>query len=144
MSYVVDASVAIKWYVPEILEREASNFLREKHDLHVPELILPEFSSIIWKKVKRGEMIEENANRIVAAISTRKWSIHPHQQIIVSAYAGANATGQTVYDWMYLALAISLSCEFVTADEKFYNALQNTPFKSNLKWIGDFKEAQSL
>jgi len=141
MNYVVDASVAIKWYVPEILEREASNFLREKYDLHVPELILPEFSDIIWKKVKRGQMSDEDARRIITAISRRKWRVHSHREIIVSAYAGADATGQTVYDWMYLSLAISLSCEFVTADEKFYYALQNTPFKSNLKWIGDFKEA---
>jgi predicted nucleic acid-binding protein len=140
MNYVVDASVAIKWYVPEILEHEASNFLREKHDLHVPELILPEFSSIVWKKVKRGQMLEEDAKRIVTAISIRKWRIHLHGQIMVSAYEGAKMTGQTVYDWVYLALAISLDCELITADGKFYNALENTPFKSNLKWVGDFKE----
>ncbi len=139
MNYVVDASVAIKWYVPEILEREASNFLREKHDLHVPELILPEFSSIMWKKVKRGQIVEEDAKRMVTAISIRKWRVHSHSQIIVSAYKGSIMTGQTVYDWMYLALAISLSCQFVTADGKFYKALENTPFKSNLKWIGDFQ-----
>jgi predicted nucleic acid-binding protein len=139
MKYVVDASVAIKWYVPEILEREASNFLKEKHELHVPELILPEFCGIIWKNVKRGLINDETARRIVVGISKRKWKIHTHQQIIVSAYEGAKTTGQTVYDWTYLALAISLSCEFVTADEKFYKALENTPFKSNLKWIGDFQ-----
>jgi predicted nucleic acid-binding protein len=36
-----------------------------------------------------------------------------------------------------LALAVALSCEFVTADEKFYQALEKTPLKANLLWIGD-------
>ncbi len=36
--FVVDAGVAIKWYVPEIHEREAKRFLDPTYMLHVPEL----------------------------------------------------------------------------------------------------------
>ena len=138
MNYVVDASVSVKWYVPEIYEQEATRLLKGKHRLHVPELILPEFSNIIWKKAKRGEITEAEGEKIISAFSRKKWAIHSHKQIIKSAYTGAAATGQTVYDWTYLALAISLSCEFATADERFYKALENTTFRKNLKWIGDF------
>ncbi len=138
MNYVVDASVSVKWYVPEIYEQEATRLLKGRHALHVPELILPEFSNIIWKKVRRGEITRAEGERIVTAFSKKKWTIHPHKRIIKSAYTGAEATGQTVYDWTYLALAISLSCEFVTADESFYKALEKTPFKTNLKWIDNF------
>lgn len=137
MNYVVDASVSVKWYVPEIYEQEATRLLKGRHRLHVPELVLPEFSSIIWKKVRRGEITEAEGEKIVTTFSRKRWIIHSHRQIIKSAYTGAQATGQTVYDWTYLALAISLSCEFVTADEKFYQALEKTPFKTNLLWIGD-------
>jgi len=138
MNYVVDASVSIKWYVPEIYELEASRLLKGRHRLHAPELILPEFSNIIWKKVRRGELTKAEGEKIAIAFSRRRWTIHSHKRTINSAYTGAEATGQTVYDWTYLALAISLSCEFATADEKFYKALENTAFKPNLKWIGDF------
>ncbi len=137
MSYVVDASVAIKWYVPEIFENEAIQVLESGRELHVPELILPEFSGIVSKKVRRGELSKSEGNRIVTAIARKSWTIHSHKNTIKSAYTGAEATGQTFYDWTYLALAISLSCEFVTADEKFYKALEMTAFKQNLKWIGD-------
>lgn len=137
MNYVVDASVAVKWYVPEIYEQEAARLLKAKHLFHVPELILPECGNILWKKVRRGELTPAEGENIVLALSKKTWTIHSHKQMIRSAYTGADATGQTVYDWTYLALAVSLSCEFVTADEKFYKALEKTTFNASLKWIGD-------
>ncbi len=138
MKYVIDASVAVKWYIPEVFEQEATRLLNGRHQLHVPELIFPEFGNIIWKKVKRGEIDRTDADRILAAVVRKRWTIHPHKSIFKSAFRGAEATGETVYDWCYLALAISLACEFVTADEKFYRALEKTAFKSNLKWIGEY------
>lgn len=137
MKYVIDASVAVKWYIPEIYEQEATRLLKGRHQLHVPELILPELGNIIRKKVKRGEITQIEAEKIISAISRKKWTIHPHRSIFKSACAGAESTGQTVYDWTYLALAISLSCEFVTADKKFHKALENTAFSTDVKWIGD-------
>lgn len=138
MSYVVDASVAVKWYVPEIYEQEATRLLKGSYRFHIPELLLPEFSNIMWKKVRRGEITPAEGEKIVTAISRKRWTIHSHKRIIKSAYIGAEATGQTVYDWTYLALAIALSKEFVTADERFFKAIEITSFKKNIKWIGDF------
>ena len=138
MRFVVDASVAVKWYVPEEeFVQEAVTLLKGRHQLHVPELILPEIGSIIWKKIRRSEIPNPTGDQIIAAVARKRWTIHPHRQTFKSAFMGAAATGQTVYDWTYLALAISLSCELVTADEKFYNALAKTPFGTNLKWIGN-------
>lgn len=137
MRYVVDASVAVKWYIPEIYEREAARLLKGRHRFHVPELILPEIGNIIWKKVRRGEIDKSTGETIIAAAARKRWTIHPHKSILRSAFAGAEATGQTVYDWTYLALAVSLSCEFVTADERFFKALNASPLATNLKWIGD-------
>jgi predicted nucleic acid-binding protein len=137
MKYVVDASVAIKWYVPEIYEQEATQLLRGNHVFHAPELIYPEFSNILWKKVRRGEVTAAEGQRILAAFAAKKLIAHAHQPLMQSAYTGAESSGQTVYDWTYLALATALSCEFVTADEKFYRALEQTPLKANLCWIGD-------
>ena len=105
---------------------------------HIPELILPEFSNIVWKKTKHGEITKAEDEKINAAFSRKRWVIHSRKQIFKSAYTDEEATGQTIYDWTYLALAISLSCEFVTADKRFFKTLENTAFKINLKWIGDF------
>lgn len=137
MKYVVDASVAIKWYIPEIYEQEAAQLLQGNHVFHAPELIYPEFSNILWKKVWRDEVTTPEGQQIIAAFAAKKLIPHAHQSLIQSAYTGAASTRQTVYDWTYLALAIALSCAFVTADEKFYQALEKTPLKAHLLWIGD-------
>jgi predicted nucleic acid-binding protein len=36
-----------------------------------------------------------------------------------------------------MALALSLGCQFVTADERFYKALETTKLKKHLLWVGD-------
>lgn len=137
MMAVADASVAVKWYVPETNTTEAEKLLTGAYELHAPELILPEFGSIIWKKARRGDLTESEATQIIDAFGKQSIVFHSHRTLLNAAFAGALASGQTVYDWSYLALAVSLSCEFITADERFFNALKNTPLKKHLVWIGD-------
>lgn len=137
MKYVIDASVAIKWYISEIYENEAVSLLGGKNRLHVPELILSEFANTIWLIVRRGTLTQAEGEQIISDFLKQKWTIHSQKTYIDSAYKGAVSSNQTVYDWTYLALAVSLSCGMVTADEKFYKALETTPLKSNLLWIGD-------
>jgi predicted nucleic acid-binding protein len=108
MIVVVDASVAVKWYAPELNSDKAEKLLDGSFYLNAPELI--------------------------QRVNVR---LHSHSQTASAAFVGAELTGQTVYDWSYLALAVALSCQFVTADEKFYKALEKTGLKQNLLWIGD-------
>lgn len=134
---VADASVAVKWYVTEIYTAEAEKLLDGSREIHAPELILPEFGSIIWKKIRRGDLTAKEAARIIDAFGKQSITFHSHQSLLKPAFDGAQLSGQTVDDWSYLALAISLSCEFVTADEKFYRALEKTALKKHLIWVGD-------
>jgi predicted nucleic acid-binding protein len=48
--YVVDASVVIKWFVPEILEAEAKRWIDPSFVLFAPDLLPSEFGNILWKK----------------------------------------------------------------------------------------------
>ncbi len=137
MKRVVDASVAIKWYVPEIYEQEASRLQQSGDEFYAPELILPEFGNIVWKKVTRREITEKEGQRIVSEFSKAKLIYHSQRQIIKSAFTGATMTNQTVYDWTYMALALSLRCQFVTADMRFYKTLETTKLKKYLLWVGD-------
>lgn len=137
MITVADASIAIKWYVNEIYTTEAEKLLNGSYEIHAPELMLPEFGSIIWKKTRRGDLTEREATQIINTFGKQDISFHSHRPLLRATFAGAQISGQTVYDWSYLALAVSLSCEFVTADEQFYKALEKTTLKKHLVWIGD-------
>lgn len=137
MNYVIDASVAVKWYVPEIYEQEATRLKKSGGTFHAPELILPEFGNIIWKKTVRQELTSSEGKQIMAAFASEPLVLHSHQATCLAAYTGATTSKQTVYDWTYLALSLALSCQFVTADLRFYQALAKTSLKANLLWIGD-------
>lgn len=137
MRRVVDASVAIKWYVTEVYTAEAEKLLDGSLELHAPELIVPEFGNIIWKKVRVKDLTVQEAAQIIDAFQKQKIAFHSHDNLLKAAFTGAERTGQTVYDWTYLALAVSLGCELVTADERFYKALEKTSVKKHLLWIGD-------
>src|SRR5262249_43943374 len=136
MILVIDATVAVKWYVTEDYTDDAATLLENVHELHAPELILPEFGNILWKKECRGEISGPEVRKIIDAFQQVDITLHSHTSLIKAALVGASMSRQTVYDWTYLALAVSLSSKFVTADERFFNALQNTSMAKYLTWIG--------
>ena len=137
MKYVVDASVAVKWYVPEINATEAELILDAGHDLFAPEQIYIEFGNIVWKKVRLKEITEDEGKKIIAEFQKVGIITYPHKQLLNAAYIGAILSGLTVYDWTYMALAVTLYCEFVTADEKLFKSLEKTKLKKYLVWVGN-------
>ena len=137
MIQVVDASVAVKWYVPEKHSNEAAKLLNPKYELHAPELLLVEFGSIVWKKARRGELTEAEVRQITKEFLDVDIQLHRHHSLLPAALTGAMISGQTVYDWSYLSLAVSLNCQMATADEKFYQALETTKLKRHLLFVAD-------
>ena len=137
MIVVVDASVVIKWYVDEIHTPEALHLLEKQFDLHAPDMLLPEFGNILWKKRRNDDIPESGPETILSLFQDQAITLHPHTDLLKAAVFGAIKTGQSVYDWTYLVLARSLSCKFVTADKRFYLALKDSDLKKNLVWIED-------
>ena len=60
--YVVDASVAAKWFVPEVHSDAALRLFEGDHSLAVPDLFLSEFGNILWKKVRIRDLTREEAS----------------------------------------------------------------------------------
>ena len=137
MKFVIDASVAVKWYVEEDFSEEAASVLSGEFELNVPELIYPEFGNILWKKFRRGEVTPAECRNIIERFRGLSLFRHSHNALLKSAYIGAEITGQTVYDWTYLSLAVFLNCEMVTADRRFFDALSASSITRHLKWVGD-------
>jgi predicted nucleic acid-binding protein len=135
--YVVDASVVIKWFVPEILEAEAKRWLDPSNILYAPDLLLSEFGNILWKKTRLKEISEAEAFRIAVELKQSPIIFISSLGLFTDALTLAQSTGRTVYDCMYLAAAIKQGCQLVTADRKFYDALQHTTRKTYVIWVAD-------
>ncbi len=140
-AFVVDAGVAIKWYVPESDDAEAKRFLDPGFELHVPELFFPEFGSIVWKKaraLKIPEMTTAEGLDTIRLLLGVSLAAHPMAPLLETAYEiAAGPARPTVYDCCYLVLAEALGCRLVTADRAFYNALKASRHGPYLLWVAD-------
>ncbi len=137
-AYVVDSSVAVKWYVPEVHAESAVNLLDGGYELHGPDLLLPEFGNSLWKKFWRKELTDKEVKSILSAFAAVPLQIHSSQEIIEAAVEISLKTGRTVYGSLYLALAVALSCSLVTADERLFNSLQSSPFATHIQHVKQF------
>ena len=72
MIVVVDASIAIKWYVDEVHTSDAEQLIDGRFELHAPELILSEFGNILWKKCRNDDLDEIVAMSAIASIGSQK------------------------------------------------------------------------
>jgi predicted nucleic acid-binding protein len=124
---VIDASVVVKWFVPEIHSDAARRLLTLPHEYFAPDLVFAETANTIWKKIRRGEVTAEQGHRLVTDIGRSAVETVPCRVLAVDAHALANVTGRTVYDSLYLALAIRLKTRMLTADERLVAAVSALP-----------------
>jgi predicted nucleic acid-binding protein len=129
--WVVDASVAVKWLVPETLEAEASAVLEAAREgrirVHVPEIWLSEIASSLWQKTRRppGDRIAVRiAAELLESVRQLRVSVHSHEDLVVGAFGLACRSGISVYDALYAALAFSRGFPLATADERLVARLQ--------------------
>ena len=135
--YVVDASVAAQWFLPEPGSERALRLLAERHDLSGPDLLLSELGNVLWKRVRRGELSGAEGREILETMKDGSVTFHPTAGLIDLAFDLAVELGITVYDSLYLALAAALRAILVTADRKLLRALAGTPFEGAAIEVGE-------
>ena len=124
---VVDASVVIKWFVPENGTEAALRLLDSGHHFVAPDLLFAEVANSIWKKTLRGELTTSDSHQLAVDLERIAIETIPCRELATDAHALALITSRSVYDSMYVALAIRLETRLITADERLVNALAASP-----------------
>ena len=141
MNLVIDASVLVKFFIPEILSEKAEELSDRvtEGDLRLlaPDLIFAEVGNIIWKKHRRKELTRSEAEEIVDAIVSVPLEIETSKALLPFAVDLGLAYGITVYDAIYVSLAKIHQTILVTADKKLVEIMGKTDFKKHVAWLGD-------
>ena len=129
-AYVLDASIAAKWVLPlrhEPLAAEAmrllDRFIAGEIRFLVPDLFWPEIANVLWKSVRLGRTSGQSAREANKWIQALGIPTRPTAHLVGDALTLALDSDRTVYDSLYVALAIVAGRFFLTADEKLVNAL---------------------
>jgi len=133
---VVDASVAAKWFFPEEHSQAAKRLFSRRCQLIAPDLLAAEFGNLTWKRVRRRELTPDDASSLILDFFRLPLSLISSGPLLPIALDMAIDTGCSVYDCLYLALALNQDAVLVTADQRFANTLANSPIAKNIRLIG--------
>lgn len=139
--YVVDAGVAIKWFIPESHSEAARRLRPLRYWLHVPAFFVLEVGNVLAKKVRRGELTQAETDLILTELRHIPLQRHADERLFRPAYALALQTRQSLYDCLYLALAEVIDGKVVTADRKFYSALAKGWYGPRVYWVDDLPKS---
>ncbi len=120
---VIDASIAVKWVVEEEGTPEALA-LRQKAKLIAPELLVAECADILWKKVQRGELLQDEVLLAARLLQGSEIELLPTRSLLETATRMSIEIDHPAYDCLYLALAVEKKCQLVSADERFLRKLR--------------------
>jgi predicted nucleic acid-binding protein len=139
-TYVLDASVAVKWATPLVREpfADESIALLKRYrggeiDFLVPDVFWAEISNVLWKGTRQRRWRKDEAEAFVADMKARDFATISSLTLLSEALRLAFAYDRAVYDCLYVALAVQAKTELITADERLANALAAY---LPVKWLG--------
>jgi predicted nucleic acid-binding protein len=122
---VIDASVALKWFIEEAGSAQASALLTGPHTLIAPDLIIADVANAGWKAVRPGGITQDQHDHATARLPLAFDHLIPLTSL---APRGGDLTrpGSSGLRLLYLVLAEDRHATLVTADGRLLNRLQDT------------------
>ena len=133
MSLVVDASVALKWFLSE--EPHASQAVAVVQDgatLIAPDFLIAEVCNAAWRSARLGRISQAQVDAIAANLPRFFDSLVSASSLARRAVAIAGQLDHPVYDCLYLALAEAEQAELVTADMRLLSKVQTTTWEQRV------------
>jgi predicted nucleic acid-binding protein len=135
VTVVVDARVALKWYVADADSAAARSLFVGERDVIAPELLVAEISNASWQLLRRGEIDRAQHVRIAEAIGGTLSRLVPLHRLVARAAVLAHDLDHPVYDCFYLALSEAENAPLITADRRLIARVASTPFATTIQHL---------
>ena len=141
---VIDASVAVKWYVNETGSEKAIALLHDENLLFLaPDIFLSELTNALLRQQRTNQLTDHALDKALLDMSFSVPELVPSKQLLDRAIVIARALSHPIYDCLYLALAERWETILVTADAEFVtrcrNQLADDPVRDRLRLLNEFE-----
>jgi len=123
---IVDASVALKWALTEP-DSDVAARLIARGDLAAPAMLHVELGNTLTKLSRRRMIAPADALSAWRELRETNILIYDDEALLEPAVELSLALNASVYDCVYLALAVETADQVVTADERFVRAVRAAP-----------------
>lgn len=137
MTLIIDASVAMKWFVQEDGSAAALGLLQSDERVIAPDLIIAEACNAAWKSMRRDEITLSQYREVLDGLAPLFDEIVPGAELAHPAGEMARLLDHPVYDCFYVALADLRNGRMVTADRHLIGKLRDTPWHDRTRLLGD-------
>jgi predicted nucleic acid-binding protein len=137
--FIVDASVAVKWFVAETDSLVADELSASRHRLFAPRLIMTEVANTLSRKAIAGLMSAAEARGYLRSLPYYLEGVLAADELIEPALENACALRHPIYDLIYLEAARRLDAQLVTADRRFIAKIAGTDFARHVTLLSDWR-----
>jgi predicted nucleic acid-binding protein len=116
-TWVIDASVAAKWFLNEDRVKEATSVLVSA-ELHAPSVIGLELHHTLWAAVRGGRLENEAIQPALERLPRIFVKLHSVESLLLEASRISSDHNHPIYDCAYIAVARVTGSPLLTADER--------------------------
>ncbi len=120
---VIDSSVFASVIVKDEFYEECREYLLE--DRATVDIAFAEAGNVLWKHVRMGRIVKEEVEKRTDLLRAliRSSKVYGSDELLLHSMELAVNQGITVYDALFLSLAIQLDTNLITTDKKLYERL---------------------
>ncbi len=132
MKLVIDASVAVQWFLPDERSDDAVHLFDAEEDLLAPDLLPVEVANVLWKRERLAGSPPLDIRAAVGALTGGALRLYSSLGLLPAASDIARELGHPIYDCLYLALAVAEDGEVVTIDRRLLGKTARTPWSGRV------------
>ena len=135
--YVVDASIVVKWILPESHSDRARTVARPGNSVLAPDVILSQIGMNLRTRVRLGELLEEEAHDILRVVGLMPLQLHRTWSLAPEALEIERRIRCAMPACIHLALALREDAVYVTGSRDLYCSVQDSTLCEHIEWIGN-------
>lgn len=112
---VLDASVVVSWLLRDQTSPAVDALIADNVvGLHAPQLLVVEVAQVVRRYAATRQITPERADQAITDFGDLDINLHPHEPLLPIVWQLRH--NLTVYDAVYVALALALDASLITLD----------------------------